>query len=301
MAPLSIKIFFVQGVYAACIGDKKGCLDSQHSGLALAQRRAIQVPARDFLDIHCYAGLPRLDDLYWMHTPKTGTSFKFTIQEVSTHDRYRLGGFHEPLPKDASDKLLSRFTTMLRDPAQRLASAIAYTRTCTLPQSGWRFQEHHGCGAADVLELVKKGKTPADDECLSSLIGCQTNMLLGKGCMTGGSHNNSDIVLAKSRLDKFFFVGLVEEWELSICLFNFKLTGRRYVEQCQIRDSRPTDGQSFDPSAQGSHTYDVTGYPLDEADEEIYRHGKEQFQKEIAKHGITKEACAPTIDESLPE
>lgn len=284
-------------MYAVCTGIANSCVDAQHIELALVQLRASEIPVQQFaeLEVRCECGLPQRE-LYWMHTPKTGTSFKWTIQEVMPNDGYRLGAFHEPLPVDASDTLLSAMTTMLRDPAQRLASAIAYTRTCRFPQIGWKFTNHHGCGAEEVFKLANEGKSPANDDCLASLTGCQTNMLTGKGCMTGGSHNKSDIEIAKSRLDKFFFVGVVEEWELAICLFNFKLTGKRYFEDCQVRDSRPTD-----PSHPNDHTYDVAGYPTDEADEEIYRHGKERFHMELAQHGITKEACAPSLELAIEE
>lgn len=301
MVSSCIKLFLlVQSVNAICKGKTKSCmLPSQDSELALFQKKGFRLRRT------CDVDLPARENMYWMHVPKTGTSFKFTMLNVNSNyalGRFpgRPGRFHEPLPKDASNELLSNFTTMLRDPAQRLASALSYIQEMRLPQFGWMFTEHHGCGAADVSELVKKGNTPLNDDCLASLTGCQTNMLVGHGCMSAASHNMSDVDLAKSRLDKFFFVGVVEEWELSMCLFNFKLTGKRFVEPCQKMDSRPTD-KSVPRTEAKSHVYDVTGYPHDEADEAIYQHGKERFLREIAEHGISKESCAstPTLEDTL--
>ena len=43
----------------------------------------------------------------------------------------------------------------------------------------------------------------------------------------------------KRRIDGLFFVGLVAEWRLSVCLFNYKMTGVRYTTELQLKNCRP--------------------------------------------------------------
>ena len=71
--------------------------------------------------------------------------------------------------------------------------------------------------------------------------GCMANMINGLKCYEHGAiapQGKREIRAAaersKGRLDRFRFVGLTEEWLLSICLFNFLATGRRFVTRFQL-------------------------------------------------------------------
>jgi len=224
-------------------------------------------------------------ELRWLHCPKTGSSFK---NEALSMQYVKMGRMHEPLPPNIDDATLSTYTTMLREPRSRLASAYAYIAK-EGPQGGW------GAGpAADIYNRIMQGKSPGNDDLLASMVGCQTRMLTGDWCMVDIPQNRSNIDLAKSRLDKFMFVGLLEEWELSMCLFNFRMTGKRFVETCQLLNTRPTAGGDRSKASYGQ--YDTAGYPEDHADAEVYAHAKERFNEEIAKYGITKISCASTYN-----
>merc|ERR1719356_706582 len=112
------------------------------------------------------------------------------------------------------------------------------------------------------------------------------------------SYNTSEIGEAKRRLDTLFFVGILEEWELSMCLLNYKLVGKRFVEPCQLVNTRPTDTSQGSPTAT---LYDVNGYPKDISDEQIYQHGRKRFQQELSRHGISKQSCKFTFDGGVRE
>lgn len=233
----------------------------------------------------------RHKDIKWMHIPKCGTSFETTLKLVNPHN-YRVGRFHAPLHKDVKDRTLKKFTTMLRDPSQRLASAYAWIKR--FGNQGEQAKASCENTNRTLQDLLVMGNTPANDTCLASFTGCQTNMLIGNNCMAREQHDDSDIALAKGRLDKFFFVGIFEEWELSMCLLNFKLTGKRFVEQCQLDDHRATN-VSIPKNERVATSYDVEGYPQDLSDEEIYRYAQGRFQQELNEYDISTESCKFTF------
>jgi len=189
---------------------------------------------------------------------------------------------HNPLPASRDDAL-GHVVAMFREPSQRLASAWSYLKSGANCYC-W------GCEDQDQValkQILKNDHTAATDATLGeSYLGCQTNMVIGKACMAGTPSNpQQDAQRAMDRVDKFFFVGLIEKWALSICLFNYKTTGVRFVSECQLADSRPTESKT-------KEVYDTSGYPRDVADETLYAHVVERFNKELSLHGISKQSCS---------
>uniref|UniRef100_A0A7S3PMZ9 Uncharacterized protein n=1 Tax=Aplanochytrium stocchinoi TaxID=215587 RepID=A0A7S3PMZ9_9STRA len=121
---------------------------------------------------------------------------------------------------------------MLREPAQRLLSAYNWMKKrsgCCNFDWGWPKEIR--------LHFIGQFRT-IGARALSSFTGCETNMILGRGCMSRNS-TLDDIDEAKRRIDLFKFVGLQEEWFMSICLFNYVMTGKRFVIKKQIVTVRP--------------------------------------------------------------
>ena len=54
-------------------------------------------------------------------------------------------------------------------------------------------------------------------------------MLLGHGCMSQQSLTHSEVARAVDAVARIKFVGLVSQWKLSMCLFNFIMTRERFV------------------------------------------------------------------------
>merc|ERR1719343_1735396 len=110
-------------------------------------------------------------------------------------------------------------------------------------------------------------------------------MVLGRGCMAGTPENpTADAEKAIQVVKNFFFVGLTEEWFTSICLFNYLISGEKFVEDAQLQNSRPTAQKT-------TSVYDTRGTTMDVADEKLYEYVKERFEADVKKHSITRENC----------
>lgn len=107
-----------------------------------------------------------------------------------------------------------------------------------------------------------------------------------EGSILGGKVPAHQLALAKQRLrEGFVFIGITEQWDLSICLLHAMLGGKcRAVE---FEDSRPgvasTDDHSYDTS-------ELQGF-VDEADGEIYQLALDIFNENLAKYQASNESC----------
>lgn len=225
--------------------------------------------------------------VFWLHIPKCGSSFFNTVshcQQVngsSTLDA--TDNPHPPLPDNADKTAVVSF---FRRPDQRLASGYAYARKHKFALHLWG---HQGAGDNSGLtfkKAVQEGKSAVDDEVLDKdFHGCQTNMVLGRGCMAGTPENPiKDAEEAIKIVKQFFFVGLTEEWLTSICLFNYLVSGEKFVTGAQLKDTRPSSGKA-------ASDYNTKGTTVDAADEKLYEYVKKRFEADAKKHGITRESC----------
>ena len=146
-----------------------------------------------------------------------------------------------------------------------------------------------------ITSPVKFARSPCTDP-----PGCMTNMILGvHGCMSGHipragvcrAGGCTGIAEAKRRINQFLFVGIIDEWTLSTCLYNYLTTGYRHIYGVQLLNSRPTNGTNENRTA-----YNVNEIPPDPADAEVYNFARERFWRDIEKNNITLESCSPAID-----
>jgi hypothetical protein len=149
-----------------------------------------------------------------------------------------------------------------------------------------------------VRKKIQNGLPPG--EALGGFHGCMTNMILGvHGCMSGHipragvcrAGGCTGIAEAKRRINEFLFVGIIDEWTLSTCLYNYLTTGYRHIYGVQLHNSRPTNGTNENRTA-----YNVNEIPPDPADAEVYNFARERFWGDIEKNNITLESCSPAID-----
>jgi len=274
-------------------------------------------------------------DVYYLHIPKAGSSFATTLAHHVCQDHIpedltvkeptgfvnRYAGMcpaihkfksfksgHHPLEK--SDVALSHVVTMMRHPLQRIASGYyakpSRLHDCpTLRRKHCKHTHNNGCDGdigkevtnPDVIDPVKYGKCVRD---------CATNMIIGHGCGhrtkyngTGSLVRRQTVTLAVHRVAKFGFVGLTEEWLLSVCLWHAKFGGA--ILEAELANTRPgiSSGikkKSIDPSS--SSEYDVKtlfkGWePSD--DMKVYNAAKERFWKEVKDHNLTTEGCSANI------
>jgi hypothetical protein len=166
------------------------------------------------------------------------------------------------LPEGGFERGQGRFMMMMRQPEQRLLSANAY-----MPDS--------------EVTLATIG----------DISGCVTKMLTAtvdgnRPCLDSPPPTRADVDLAKRRLQTgFSFIGMTDQWELSICLFN-----TMFNQECrafQFHDSRPTNGQ------QGKTDYDTSvlrGY-TDPYDNEVFSVGRKIFEANLAKYNVSESSC----------
>lgn len=233
--------------------------------------------------------------VWWLHFPKCGTSFKTTWCECPM-SATRNPSQHQLL-QDSDD--VSQVVAIFRDPSQRLASTYAFVKlagvahkdqgsgdqveACCLTDWGWTDEQR-----SKVLDLLDKEVDIGKDDYLQSFRGCQTNMILGQGCMSQYAATKSEIEKAVERVNSFFFVGLLEEWPLSVCLFNRKATGKHFVRKEQLEDGRPS---SADGSG-GPNVYETNGYAKDDADEAVYASVQKRFEAELAEYKVSITSCS---------
>ena len=252
-------------------------------------------------------GRPTKQLVWWLHIPKCGTSFASSAHlyvEDPSHKRACCGPNHKRLPADVSASSLANVVAMFREPKQRAASAYYYLLhmsghgsrkdKCCTGDWGWDKQTFR-----PIRKQIRNGAS--FNATLSGFVGCQTNMVLGYGCMAKpdyhGTRDHPHHIAERAikRMESFRFVGLESEWLLSICLFNFKMIGARFVTHHQVGFLMPGKGKHTDTKTKSYTKYDVTGYPDDPFDDRLYAAVKERFDKEVAEHGISDDAC-PFVD-----
>jgi len=257
------------------------------------------------------ANVTGFQPLFWLHIPKCGTSFGTSVAPYPTHNTRDPSQQHQALNVIQDESQLRAVVGLFRNPDQRLLSSfywIKKEKTCCTKDWGWLPNVY-----VPVRSQIRDG---APEALIAKFKGCQTNMILGEGCMARGPgvppHTQAEIFLAKERLELFRFVGLQEEWRISICLFNFILTGRRFVAPRQLGRIKPGIPLHEHISAiDGSNTTaareenaknalaSTTMYPpkllgpqhFDAADTAIYDTAKSRFRRECVQFDIRESTC----------
>merc|ERR1719188_2977225 len=92
--------------------------------------------------------------------------------------------------------------------------------------------------------------------------------------------------LAKLRLAEFAFVGLTDEWELSICLWRAMFGGLCYGSG--FEDTRLPKGWKHP-----MHDTTVLNGFVDSIDGELYLKAKEIFRAKLQLYGVSDASCKP--------
>lgn len=118
--------------------------------------------------------------------------------------------------------------------------------------------------------------------------GCTTKLISGLPCNDEYQVNESHLAKAIYRLDTgFAYVGLTEEWELSVCLFH-KMFGGECAEH-EFSNVRPGRAHQKEYDLQ-----DFNGW-TDPYDAEVYRHGSQIFWRNIEQYNVSRESCGAGI------
>ena len=133
--------------------------------------------------------------------------------------------------------------------------------------------------------------------------GCITKTLTRDGaypCMESDvPPSDEEVTMATERLrDGFAFVGLTEDWNLSMCLWHALIGGTPYVEEFQtyrpvVVGKRPGE-RSAEEEKELQEQQQSQGH-YDQADEAVYRAAEEVFWSNVDKVGMTAERCEEII------
>lgn len=158
----------------------------------------------------------------------------------------------------------------LRQPEQRIISAYRHGR--------------HGC--------LTCGHDTTVAEYAPLAAGCITRMLTREGddaCVNAKPPTLPEMALAIQRLRSgFVFVGITEQWDMSICLFHAKFGGKCHAyEKVNTRPGRylSTDHPSY------YDTEELGGF-TDVFDRQLYMEAVAMFEEDVELYGLTRESCA---------
>ncbi|CAK0871575.1 unnamed protein product [Prorocentrum cordatum] len=235
-----------------------------------------------------------VERLAWLHIPKTGTSFVNVLvtwacpglgdgeyfdgppdlvwkrwidkNREKCRPGLHLGCGHDEIHVSGRacnswQRQKGSFVTFLRQPEQRLMSGFY--------NSKWGV----------------KNKSLSLAEYVPLLASCQTRMFAGHRCESTKRVTDADVDLAIERLDTgFAFVGITEEWPLSVCLFHAMFGGSCHVRELWAWHSqlRPYNVSELD------------GFE-DVYDGRIYAHGLGIFRKALKDYGVDQETCDARI------
>lgn len=287
-------------------------------GIVFESGAAVVVPRKKF-ELSSSAAMPNptsilpFQQVAWLHVPKAGTSFANVLMtwacpllgdnaSVSAHaatDTYvgdfleahadcappGICGGHHTLSNERCnnwERHKGHFVGMFRQPAQRLLS---------------------GYGARQKAQAYDVATYARFTE------GCVVRMLNGLSCpeyshpsglKKQAALNQSLVKSAIKRIDQgFAFVGLTEEWDLSVCLFHAMFGGSCHPRE--FENTRPgTQRLAGTLTASGSYNASVLGDWEDPYDEPVYAHARDIFWKNIHDFGVNPDTCRREICADAP-
>jgi len=122
-------------------------------------------------------------------------------------------------------------------------------------------------------------------EFIRDVEGCQAKALTGHGCIVPYALTDADIELAVHRVRfGFAFVGILEEWSQTVCLFHKMFGGScRPDEAMRYRQGakRRKDGGV---DSDGNYNVSVLNGYVDKADTRVYDAAMEVFQGNLRRY-----------------
>eukprot|EP00435_Cladocopium_sp_Y103_P070600 s76_g35.t1 len=257
--------------------------------------------------------------MFWLHIPKCGTSFYNALvhlpgscpgwpenlsmndgwfgkcfeaaaramcpvwcDQARVHCNRNPRNTHQFLDEEMYQTYKGKFVALFRQPEQRLLSA---------------WYDHADIFRADpFITACDENRTPERlmfmEEFKRVYSGWETKQLAGTNVSLNATQ--ADVSMALERLrEGFAFVGLQEEWSLSICLLHAKFGGP--CRKIEFLDTRP-DNRITNVTS----TYDtaiLNGW-VDETDRPVYAEAVKMFKADLKKFGVSHETCTACYEEA---
>jgi hypothetical protein len=269
-----------------------------------------------------------INPIYYLHVPGSGPGFATTVVHQacgsdipddlwvrepgdffemwsSKCDKSRFARFetgHVPL-SGLEDDQLGHVVVMVRDPSQRVLSGYYHDlHDC------WDLRRKHGCKVSDSGHYTCDGDIEMDDgrvlrnpdvispvEYGKCVENCTSNMLTGRFC---GDSGPADVQRAMSVIDQLGFVGLADEWALSLCLWHKRFGGQ--LLPAELMSMRP---EEVDGSKSSEH-YDpdtLLGHWVPEGDSQVFQVAARRFWMEVMMFGVDRKACEQEVRNLMGE
>jgi hypothetical protein len=212
---------------------------------------------------------------------------------------------HSPLHSDNTS--LESVVTMIRDPRERLLSAyqnglhgcreMHLEMNCFNPFDGNPAPNDYLVGKCDG-DVHFNGKWIRDPSVINPVDyakcveNCSVNMLSGNSCEFHGSAN---VDLAVSRVENMGFVGLTDEWDLSICLFHAKFGGPLLASELENSRPGPGNGNTSDVPVLIKRAREMLDSWPATNEMRVYKAAVARFWREIKTYQLTAESCQNQI------
>lgn len=257
--------------------------------------------------------------LTWLHVPKCGSSLMNALVRVGCHgfndvwfsvetmgDDFMTSlpaddnvtshcpgltitppflGSHHSIGSDYEQLYRGHGVTMLRQPEQRAISMFNYGGSTMYENHSEMLASSAGC----VVRMLTMNDGGSNGLFSESDGGCSSSHCWGRDAPVP---TQRQVEVAKDRLREFAFVGLTEEWDLSMCLFHAIFGGECAREE--FLDSRPSEEQES-PSNTLYDTSVLEGV-TDPYDGEIYALAQSLFDENLRSYSLSHEACQPCYD-----
>eukprot|EP00427_Karlodinium_veneficum_P009476 CAMPEP_0169077238 /NCGR_PEP_ID=MMETSP1015-20121227/8771_1 /TAXON_ID=342587 /ORGANISM="Karlodinium micrum, Strain CCMP2283" /LENGTH=410 /DNA_ID=CAMNT_0009136747 /DNA_START=33 /DNA_END=1265 /DNA_ORIENTATION=+ len=261
-----------------------------------------------------------LENLQWLHIPKSGTSFIATLwnfgcgqgdvqldydvdaiagpncstcYDFALMDRYpkeiycRKGVFSDAFETQHQPVTLTQIAQGLnvvgffRLPRHRIASAFN--------------EGMHASGFSHDMYKQMTSECRGNVTCFANfpgIAGCATRMLTGQKCANESSVIWPErITQAIETVHSMAFVGLTEQWNESICLFHLMFGSR--LHPAELKDYHPT--HVAEESITKEHL-ELSAY-VDEADEAVYAAAKARYNALFSQHVPKGSSACTTLHE----
>lgn len=245
--------------------------------------------------------------LWWLHPPKCATSFRYSVMDYPWSPMRDLSfpqGNHQVLFPDiaaARHEPRAKLVAFFRQPEERLLSGYHHmhaTPPCCTEDWGWNRITYTKVRA----ELKAHKPLALGSEWLRGRFhGCQTNMLLAKGCYSEYARTPAHVDAALDIVKDFAFVGDVSNWTLSICLFNRILTGRRFTLTHQLAQVRAGGQRTEHRAATATKAMKdllakhAHALPHDPIDGPLYDFVRARFARDLQTHDV-RPGCCPNYE-----
>ncbi len=290
----------------------------------VARGRGRESAARDLAEVaedsrvvwQAAGATTQLRSIFWMHIPKTGSSFTNTVFQYACRElgqpffhgvgylnraRSDCGGSRSPLQSTADTRMyhmhvpwqrgprtsqpdprVGNVVGMFRRPAQRFLSAFHWMRTVpTCCNEDWGMGPRRG-GRRTAVNRMRSADEFAR---IPGGLGCQTRMVLGHDCCAPVAISPEAARRARDFVEHTMaFVGLQEEWARTVCLWHARFGGALFAGE--LLNTRPTND-----SATSEYDEEELKGIVDEADEALYATAKARFWREVGAFNASVEHC----------